>query len=79
MKSTHTHTHTHTHTQFAEMALAHELTHPEGGPSPLYHVAEGRLYMHREQYDKAQESLTKAITMDIQVALSCHGNHLPLQ
>ena len=60
------------------MALAHELTHPEGGPSPLYHVAEGRLYIHREQYDKAQESLTKAITMDIQVALSCHGNHLHL-
>ena len=61
------------------MALAHELTHPEGGPSPLYHVAEGRLYMHREQYDKAQERLTKTITMDIQVALSYHGNHLPLR
>ena len=57
----------HSHTQFAEMALAHELTHPQGGPSPLYYTAEARLYMHKEQYSKAEESLKKAIAEDFQV------------
>ena len=56
-----------THIQFAEMALAHELTHPQGGPSSLYHTAEARLYMHKEQYSKAEDSLRKAITEDFQV------------
>ena len=51
------------------MALAHELTSPKGGPSPQFHVAEARLYMHREQYDKAASCLKKAITMDYQVSL----------
>lgn len=60
------------------MALAHELTHPQGGPSPLYHTAEARLYMHKEQYNKAEDSLRKAITEDFQVAPSscaCWEDH----
>ena len=53
--------------QFAEMALAHELTSPEGGLLPQFHIAEARLHLHRQCYQQAEECLRKAIELDIQV------------
>ena len=54
------------------MALAHELTSPNGGASPSLSLAEARLHLHREQYHKALACLDTAIQMDLQVC--CNVN-----
>ena len=51
------------------MALAHELTTPEGGPSTQFHIAEARLHLHRRCYEQAEKCLKKAITLDVQVSI----------
>ena len=51
------------------MALAHEVAGCEGELSPQFHVAEARLHMHREDYDRAAHSLRKAIALDYQVTM----------
>ena len=51
------------------MALAHELTNPEGGPSTQFHIAEARLHLHRKCYQQAEVCLRKAITSDVQVRM----------
>lgn len=51
--------------KFAEMSLAHELTSPSGGETPLYQVALARLHMHRHMYKEAKAVLREAVKVDI--------------
>ncbi|XP_071834578.1 cilia- and flagella-associated protein 70-like isoform X3 [Apostichopus japonicus] len=53
-------------TQFCERALAHELIHPSGGPTKLYHVALARLHLQKKEYQEAEDNLTKALVLDYQ-------------
>ncbi len=53
--------------QFAEMSLAHEVAGCDGEFQPHYHIAEARLHMHQEHYDRAETALKKAIVLDYQV------------
>ncbi|XP_064394779.1 cilia- and flagella-associated protein 70-like isoform X2 [Halichondria panicea] len=52
--------------KFAEMSLAHEVAGCDGELQPHYHIAEARLHMHQEHYDRAESALKKAIALDYQ-------------
>ncbi len=49
------------------MSLAHEVAGCDGELQPHYHIAEARLHMHQEHYDRAESALKKAIALDYQV------------
>ncbi len=49
------------------MCLAHEVAGCEGELPCLYHIAEARLYIYKQDYDQAKAALEKAIALDYQV------------
>ncbi|MEE6497647.1 hypothetical protein FKM82_002800 [Ascaphus truei] len=52
--------------QFVQMALAHELLSPDGGPSCKYHLLCAQMHLTRKEFKKANKNLQEASQMDHQ-------------
>uniref|UniRef100_A0A8D2L4W0 Cilia and flagella associated protein 70 n=1 Tax=Varanus komodoensis TaxID=61221 RepID=A0A8D2L4W0_VARKO len=48
----------------SQLALAHELLCPQGGPSCDYYLVLAQMYLLKKEYDKTEESLEMAVQID---------------